>query len=315
MLGKAFPAIRMLRLPIALGAACDCWLAVILAKSGDGRGPGDLHAMSWSASLTAAAMVAGGLAVHGVLLNDLLDARHDATFNPGRAIPSGRLGPTTAAAASVGALLVALLGATWFGLPAVGVTLLVAMGILFYDLLGRYVPAVGMLTIGLLHAAILFLPDPGLLFTLPAWLVMTHEMTVAILEHVLQDKRPRVSRRAVLAMGLGWIAATTWLLGLGAARGGWLVVDVVDLVPPLVAVAGFGLLVLRAVRRVDPAIGARRVRRLGTLWHPVYGTAWLLMLGLPGAALWLGAAGVGGMLLLALVRELAVLPGRAATYR
>ena len=95
------------------------------------------------------AAVAVGLLSYGASLNDVLDARHDSAFSPERPIPAGRIRYGQAIVVTVGALIVAMLGGLMLSLGnlgarepsmgAVGMTLLTATSILFYNAAGKYI--------------------------------------------------------------------------------------------------------------------------------------------------------------------------------
>jgi hypothetical protein len=177
------------------------------------------------------------------------------------------------------------------GRLALWIMLLVAAAILFYNAAGRFIPAVGLVTIGLIHAAHMLIPNAHLSFTLPVWLVMTHAMGVGAAVHVLEDKRPRLGPRSVAGIVAGWLFWSALVIGYGALRGGiWPPgTPVWTLIWPATAVAGFLVISVWKAGAVQGAAAAEKLKRYGAMWQALYGAAWLMALGLEVQAAWLGA--------------------------
>ena len=96
-----------------------------------------------------AVLIAVGLALHGMALNDLLDLRRDQSMSPNR-VASWRAGPAQAGLVASAALVLATLGAGLLGGQAVLVLVALAVGLLFYNAMARFIPAIGVLVLGLL---------------------------------------------------------------------------------------------------------------------------------------------------------------------
>ncbi|MFK7959011.1 MAG: hypothetical protein AB8G96_00665 [Phycisphaerales bacterium] len=273
--------------------------------------------MPLSSALAAGAIVAVGLFAYGASLNDVLDVRHDSTFSPDRPIPAGRIGHTQAMVLTVGALIVAVLGAAWISTWSVCITLLVAAGLLFYNATGKYIPAAGVITLGLIHAAHMFIPNDQLAFTWPVWLVMTHAVGIAAAVHVLEQKRPRFDRRGVILAVTGWLFWSLILLWVARVGGGEWPADIPAWrsAIPLVVGLSFILVVRWKTAKVSGKPAAEKVRRYGAMWQSLYGAAWLLALGLEQAALWIGLFALGGFGLMTLIKEVTGLSGKPVAYR
>lgn len=313
---KLASAVRLTRLTMAFGAVSDVWFVILLTR-GTGSYPGLTAAeMPLGAALLAGAVVAVGLFAYGAALNDVLDVRHDSAFSPDRPIPAGRIKLGQAVVVTVGALIIAVLGAAFLGQPALWVALLVAAGILFYNAAGKYIPAVGLVTIGLIHAAHMFIPNAKLDFTLPVWLVLTHAMLIAVAVHRLEDKRPRLTRRSVAAAIAGWAFWSSLVIGLGAWRGGlWPGVPLLAAAWPAGAVVGFAVVAWWKTSTVSGATAAEKLKRYGAMWQALYGGAWLMALGLNEPAAWLGAFAVFGFAAMTLIKEVTGFSGRPVVYR
>ena len=112
-------AIQLTRLTIAFGAVSDIWFVILLTRAGSTSDhlsalgisgpegvPVDVAGLPLTAALVSGAIIAVGLFAYGASLNDVLDARHDATFSPERPIPAGRIKIGQAVVVTVGALIV-----------------------------------------------------------------------------------------------------------------------------------------------------------------------------------------------------------------
>lgn len=203
---------------MAFGAITDLWLIVILSRSNDQYHYMPVATMPLAQALICAAVTAVGLFSFAAALNDLLDAKHDRIFSPHRPIASGEIGAVQAFSVAIASLLLALVGVLSFGFGALLIALLIAGGTLFYNGTAKYIPGVGLLTIGLLHAGHMLIPNDQFTFTLPAWLAMTHATAVATIMHFVLSKRPGLSRRALWMLMIGWIVCSVCILGFGILK-------------------------------------------------------------------------------------------------
>src|SRR5690606_31602550 len=112
-------------------------------------------------------------------------------------------------------LLVAVLGATVFGVGGVLMMLLLAAAVLIYNAAGKFVPAIGLTLLGLVFAGAMVAPNVELRFIWPVWLVMTHVIAVGAATHIIGRRSPPLSRRAIGAAVVGWILSTLLLAGAG----------------------------------------------------------------------------------------------------
>ncbi len=315
---KLISAIRLTRLTMAFGAVSDVWFVILLTRA-MGVYPDAIRVahVPLVFALLAGAIVAIGLFAYGAALNDVLDVRHDATFRPERPIPAGRIRLGQAIVVTVGALIVTVVASAAMGLPALWIMLLVAGAILFYNAAGKYIPAVGCVTIGLIHAAHMLIPNAQLTFTLPVWLVMTHAMGIAAAVHILEDKRPRLARGGILALGAGWIFWSGLILAYGAGRGGlwppgtsaW------ALLWPLAAVVAFVMIAIWKTGGVQGVAASEKLKRYGAMWQALYGAAWLVALGYEMQAAALTVLAIGGFTAMTLIKEITGLSGRPIVYR
>ncbi len=277
-------AVELTRLSMAFGAITDLWLIVILSRSSS-----DYHYMPvasmplWQA-LLCSAVTAVGLFSFAAALNDVLDAKHDRIFSPGRPIAAGRIGSAQAFLVALASLLLALAGVVSFGPDAILIALMIAGASLFYNGTAKYIPGVGLLTVGLLHAGNMLIPNDQFTFTLPAWLALTHGTAVATMMHVVQSKRPALSTRAMWLLAAGWLICSVLIIGFGLSKSSssfWPEsTPIYGPFIPLLAIIAFIAVVHRKVKRATTAaIAAEKIARYGALWQSIYAAAWLFSWG------------------------------------
>ena len=315
---RMITAIQLTRLTMAFGAVSDVWFVILLTRSDSIYAYLPVYDMNLGAALLAGATVAIGLFAYGASLNDVLDVRHDSAFSPDRPIPAGRIRLGQAIVVTVGALIVAMLGGVTLGKEAAGVTLLTAAAILFYNAAGKHVPAVGITTVGLIHAAHMLIANIQLEFMLPVWLVMTHAMAIAGLVHHLEQKRPRLRPRSIAMTLLAWLTWSAILLWVGAERGEGLWPDRAGFLEsscPIVAVVAFIAVAWWKGAGVRGAAAAEKLKRYGAMWQALYGAAWLYALDLPEQAAWIGLFAVAGFIAMTLIKEVTGLSDKPISYR
>jgi 4-hydroxybenzoate polyprenyltransferase len=314
---RIITAIQLTRLTMAFGAISDIWFVILLTKSEKEYPYIHVFEMNLATALLAGATVAIGLFAYGASLNDVLDVRHDSTFSPDRPIPAGRIRLGQAIVLTVGALIVAMLGAVALGTGAAGMTLVTATGILFYNAAGKHIPAVGLTTVGLIHATHMMIPNYQLEFTLPVVLVMTHAMIIAMVVHRWEDKRPRLRKRVYVATAIGWLVWTTTLLVLGARHGGmWpKEISMLGIFAPMAAIVAFLLVAWWKCSGVSGPAAAEKLKRYGAMWQALYGAAWLLGLGLTEQAIGLTVFAIAGFAAMTLIKEITGFSDRPVAYR
>jgi hypothetical protein len=318
LLLRIITAIQLTRLTMAFGALSDVWFVILLTRGLSGYDHVNVAQMGLFAALLAGTVVAIGLFAYGAALNDVLDVRHDRAFSPEKPIPSGRIRTGQAVVVTVVSLIIAMLAAEQFGTQALWLGMLVAAAVLFYNVTGKHIPSVGVVSIGLIHAAHMFIPNYALSLTLPVWLIMTHAMALGGLVHVLEDKRPRFNGRSIAAAIAGWVFWSVVILGAGLMRRESIWPPEVSpwaMLLPLIAVAAFVGVMLWKTRRVDGRVAAEKLKRYGAMWQCLYGAAWLLAIGLEGQAAMMGVLAVVGFTAMTLIKEMSGLSGQPVTFR
>ena len=314
-IARILPVLQLTRIALVFTAVSDIWVIALLSHAYPelGAEPG----LPLAALLVCTAAVAVGTYAFGMVLNDVMDARHDRVFAPGRPIPSGRIGHGGAIAIAIGALLVAVAGSVPLGAISTMLCLLSAALILFYDTVGKNLAGTGVVTLGLIRAMNMLNAAPSLGYVWPIWLTMSHVIGLSAAGYRLEGKRPLLEGRSVWVVVGGWALGTVGLLvwmdhrGVAGPDGGaWLWVG------PLVAAVLFIIIAMRTVRGAPSRrTGGGLLMKRGLLWLIVYDAAWLL-----GGGLWWQGALVGSLLPLAwgmmmLTRHLKVLVGEAPTFR
>ena len=193
-------ALKLTRFSVAIGAIANIWLVLLITKNDSGYVATSVYSLPWWPAFIAAAVVAIGMCGFAASLNDTVDARHDATFHPSRPIPSGWISIAQAVVLMVCSLLLAMLATSFLGTWPVQMGLLTAAAILFYNIVGKHVPAVGLVTVGLIYASHMLIANIELTFTLPVWMVMTHAMICATVKMRRLCLRASCSRSGMRAM-------------------------------------------------------------------------------------------------------------------
>lgn len=294
--------LRLIHVEHLCVAVSNSWLVVGLAWHVEERHRRNplLDELPMSVVLLCSAVASAGLYVYGRALNDVMDSRHDRAFWPQRPIPAGQLQRGWAITLGVASLLAAVLAAIFLGREPSLVCLATAAAILFFNAAARFFPAVGLVLIGLIHAAGMLLPNPRLGFIWPVWLGMTHVTICSAIVYWLAGKRPRLHAGHLWALGAGWLYWTLALIGGTDQRGSLLIHDRPWVaIAPTFLVAAFG--VLTAVRLAPTAhsprfrrASAESFNRLGLRHQILYNVAWLGGVGLwPWAlghlVLWMGS--------------------------
>ena len=311
--------LKLTRFSVSIGAIADIWLILLISvHDADYVATSVYHLPLWSA-LLATAIVAIGMCGFAASLNDTVDARHDATFHQSRPIPSGWIPIAQAVVVLVSSLLISLLAASFLGTWSIRLGLCTAAAILFYNVVGKHVPAVGLVCLGLIYAIHMLIPNIELTFTLPVWLTLTHVMVCSSAIYILEDKRPMISMRGWIGVFVGWIVWSLILFSAPLATSGSLLpadMHVLSLVWPLCAVIGFALLVRWKLSTAkSPMHAADKIRRYGALWQCVYATTWLVSLQLYSAAMGMCIFALASAVIVLLVKEATGASGKPVSWR
>ncbi len=285
--------LRLLRPEVVGSALSNAWLMLFLARTIESQDTANptLTALSLPLLMAITAVVAIGLSIYGLAINDIIDAERDKDFGPERPIAAGAISRHTGLFLAVVGLVASLCASVWLGKVSVLIAGSAAVFVLFYDLIGKFLPALGIVALGLIRILIMLTPNPTMQFGWPIWLTMTHVVIVATLAYVLMGKRPRLTGTHFWGICLGWSFWSMVLIGWMRWRDPEMLsytpipkVGQSWLLPALVGAAFLvaGWWTLRHKMRPLPRrrqAGARFMA-LGTLWLILYDAAWLFALGL-----------------------------------
>jgi len=188
----------------------------------------------------------------------------------------GALWMNRAAHAAMAMFLIAVAAATLFGQTSALLALLTCAGIVMHNVIGRFVPAIGIVTIGLLYSAAMAITNPRLGFGHPIVLTMTHVMGCAVLLHLYQRKRPRINTEGGVLIGIGWafwILLGVSLIGQRRQTVALAAEHAAMWIGPAIAMGAWFIAVTWMLRRRTDAL---LIQRAATLWLLLYAAGWLL---------------------------------------
>jgi hypothetical protein len=318
------PILHLTRVTTAFAAIANTWFVILWTRAAlpHEHGPDTLFNQPEWLVLTGGVLNSLGLFAYGAALNDLLDFRRDRTLHPDRPLPAGAITLEWAVGVVGATFMTAVVGASILGMEAVLLTVLVSSAILLFHAAGKFIPAVGLVLLGLIYAGHMVVPNLHIVFVWPVWLVMTHSLAVGGLTHVIARKVPTVSRRALAAAFTGWIFWSGVMLSAGWWRGhgnGGLWPDWVNpgaAIGPAVLIVFFGITAWRKVRvHGMTARAADKVARYGALWQALYAVAWLFGQGFHRETIIVGVLTGVGFLGMTVLRELYGLVEQPVGYR
>jgi hypothetical protein len=315
------PVLHLTRFTTAFGVVANTWFVILWTHAYPAQETGMASVGApLSAQLAAGGVVALGLFGFGAALNDILDLKRDRMMHPERPLASGEMSMEGAIALVMIAAMAAVLGATVFGMGAVRLTVLLLGAILAFNAAGKFIPAIGLVVLGLIYAGHMVVPNVSLRFLWPVWVVMTHALAVGLVTHRMGRKVPRLSRRAVVAAACGWLfwSVVVWTVQWERADGtlwptwvtGWAALW------PVLLAGAFAVAAWERVRRFGyGARAAEKINRYGSLWMALYACAWLLGSGKWGEGLLLAALALAGFLGMTVLREVYGLVEQPMGYR
>jgi 4-hydroxybenzoate polyprenyltransferase len=219
---------ELMRLPLVITAISNTQAAYLLSLWSADR------SFNGGASLSLLAMSIG-LYSFGMVMNDIVDNRRDLYLHPNRPLVSGRFSMQEAYLLAAALLIVGFGGGMCFavgfggGLMSLFFLVWTLLLIFFYNLMGKFVGAVGILTLGLtrfFHASIAQSHLPVVWHPL---VLLDHVAILSAICYYLEGKRPRLSRVHWIASAAGLIGLNLFLAGSVVIVGWFKVDDVADL--------------------------------------------------------------------------------------
>ena len=285
---RLFPLLQLTRLALVFTAISNSLCTLLLTyrhKLGHERGTVLGH-WSWTeAGLIA--LVSFGLYAYGMSLNDIIDRRRDRTLAAHRPLPSGRISVTTAhILCTLFGLLAVVAGATYSRVSDQGwlsFVILCGTGLLitFYDAAGKYLVALGLITLGLIRFFHAIIPTPQVPLLWHPLLLMNHTTVLSLVAYRWEQKRPPLTKVHWWGVLGGLVALDVLLIGLELGDLIWQGLDSPDairrelgispaLAVPVLAALAFVLIAWRLRRRHDRRIAGQMVMLYGLLWLIVY---------------------------------------------
>jgi 4-hydroxybenzoate polyprenyltransferase len=227
--------------------------------------------------LLATAIISVGLYGFGMSLNDIIDRRRDTQISPGRPLPSGRIGVVTAHVICALLAASAIMGAVYFvwarvpyGWATLALVIWTGLLITFYDVAGKYLISLGLITLGLIRFFHAIIPAPGIPVLWHPLLLFNHVAVLSTIAYRWEEKRPFMSN-AQRWVVLGVIAAVDAVaLGLTA----WLRADRLWIVPGLMLPAAAVFLFATFTLYIR---GRQANRRAAGQALMLYGLLWLIL--------------------------------------
>lgn len=299
------PALQLMRWKLAITAVADGQCALVLSRwSAADHGMG-AQAIWNVASAVPVLMMSLGLYAGGMILNDLVDQNRDRFVEPTKPLPSGRISPLTGNILCILAFAVGITGGIWTafnsGYTTISLFFLfwtIAL-ILFYNFVGKFLGASGVLSLGLVrffHAAT---AQPRLMILCHPLLLLNHVTILSAVCYVLESKRPRLTSLHRWTIGGGLVLLDLFLLSgvllatvirhRGQSLTAMLGFHLATLWPLLLA-GVFAAIAYRMLRRLPVLAGplpareviacrhraGRKLMFLGLLWLVIYDAAFIL---------------------------------------
>ena len=221
--------LQLTRMALVFTAIADSFTALVLLAHSIHGAPDDPDRLLTPARYLTIAAMSVGLYGFGMSLNDIIDRRRDRQTAAHRPLPSGRVGIFTAHLICALLMLMALAAGAYYwqmGIHGahywesfVFVVIAVAM-IWFYDVAGKYLVALGILTLGAIrffHAVVAAPQVPVLWHPL---LLFNHVVILSTVAYRWEQKRPTLTNVhiAIIAIGLVLVDAVA-IIALGTWRG------------------------------------------------------------------------------------------------
>jgi 4-hydroxybenzoate polyprenyltransferase len=304
-------------------AISNSWLLVLLSAHIEATNHQNeaLMQMPLALRLLLATLIPAGLAICGICFNDLMDLKHDRTFRPASPLAAGRVSVTTAATLAVASLLIALGAASFLGSLSTLFCVMTAGAILFFNICGKFLPATGLISMGLIRAMTMFICVPRMGFAWPACMTMAHIVICMALVYAIEGRRPRMRGNDLAQLAAGTLFWAVLLVLFMIMRQTALLHAYPHIwVGPLTAL---GLFVLVSIVYLKPRLAdlrgrrhtARRYQQLAMLWLIVYDVSWMLSISQWTEAMLLVTLGIVAAVIVVMVALRRHMSHEAGQYR
>ncbi len=309
---KLSPLFHLTRVTMGFAVVANVWFVLLwshaMPEELERADPRVFQDQSIVVLLTGGAALALGLFTYAMALNDTLDVRRDRSLHPERPLPAGLISYESAVAVVAVTLMLAVMGAAILGVPAVMLTLVTAVAILFYYAVARYVPSIGFVALSLIYGAHMVAPNMRIVFVWPIWLVMTHAIVLYAISHTLSRRRPRLTPTMVLSASAGYVFWSYILLAVGTYRAGsiwpeW-VPPAAGVIPAVLAAVFLSFAIYKAKTTTNRERTAEKLQRYGAFWLTLYAIGWMAGAGLRNEALILSGLAIAGLVGMTILREI-----------
>lgn len=192
--------LQFTRMALVYTAIADSLCAMLLWSRQRADAAGHAQIALEPRCVAAMMVVSGCLYAFGMSLNDIIDRRRDAQIAPDRPLPSGRINISTAHVICVFMATMATAGGVAYSIWSPSgwrsMLLLVGTGLLitFYDLAGKYLVGLGLLSLGLIRFFHASIAAPHLPVLWQPLLLMNHITIVSAIAYWWEQKRPLLTR-------------------------------------------------------------------------------------------------------------------------
>ncbi|HEY8746960.1 MAG TPA: hypothetical protein VIM11_03220 [Tepidisphaeraceae bacterium] len=217
--------LQLTRMALVFTALADSFCTLLVFASSVHGAPDDPDRILTPTRYLSIAAMSIGLYGFGMSLNDIIDRRRDRQIAAHRPLPSGRVGVITAHVICGLLLLMSLIGATiycrasgdWRSL----IFVMIAQALIwFYDAAGKYLVALGIITLGLIRLFHALVPAPQIPVLWHPLLLFNHVVILSTIAYRWEQKRPPLGRAhlVLIAAGLVIVDAAA-IIALGTRRG------------------------------------------------------------------------------------------------
>jgi hypothetical protein len=181
--------------------------------------------------------------------------------------------------------LMALVAGAYYGYVTVGgwrsVALVILTGLLiaFYDFAGKYLVAMGLVSLGLIRFAHACIPAPQLTMLWHPLLLLNHVAIISAIAYVWEEKRPVLKPIHWWGVAGGLVLLDVALVGLAwwTGRTHVLRLDRALLLPAGLAIMFVGLAILLRLRCPSSRVAGQSLMLYGLLWLILYDAAFVAM--------------------------------------
>ena len=279
--------LQLTRMALVFTAIADSFCSLLLLANSYHGSPDNPERILTPGRYLSVAAMSIGLYGFGMSLNDIIDQRRDRQIAPHRPLPSGRVGVITAHLTCAFSMLLALAAAGYYwtlsGDWRSFVFVVIAQALIwFYDVAGKYLVALGLITLGAIRFFHCVVPAPQIPVLWHPLLLLNHVTILSAVSYAWEQKRPPLTKVHVITIAAGLLLIDAMaIVALGTWRGHGDVIAALRhdpgmqwnnaLLLPIAAVLAF-ILVGALIRWRTPGVrdAGQKLMLYGLLWLTVY---------------------------------------------